>query len=149
MIAPSKQLVQRVARCLSVSVGTTMLSAAVLVALTLGAGVPAGMSNVIAVCCGIVPSYFANRSWVWNRHGRSSWSREVVPFWVLSLTGLVLSTVAVSEVASFTASWSSAVRSIALPAANLSVFGALWVVQFVVLDRVLFAVPTSEKEFVR
>ena len=145
----SKPLVQRVTRCLSVSVGTTLLSAAVLVTLTLGAGVPAGMSNVIAVCCGIVPSYVANRSWVWNRRGPSSWSREVVPFWVLSLTGLVLSTVAVSEVASFTASWSSAVRSIALPAANLSVFGALWVVQFVVLDRVLFAAPVSEKEFVR
>ncbi len=145
---PAKQIVQRAARCLSVSVGTTLLSAAVLVALTLGAGVPAGTSNVIAVCCGIVPSYFANRSWVWKRRGRSSWLGEIGPFWVLSIAGLVLSTVAVSEVASLTASWSSAMRSVALPAANLSAFGALWIVQFVVLDRVLFG-ATPEKEFVR
>jgi putative flippase GtrA len=149
MTAPSKQLVQRVARCLSVSVGTTLLSAAVLVALTLGAGVPAGMSNVIAVCCGIVPSYLANRGWVWDRHGRSSWSREVVPFWVLSLGGLMLSTVAVRVVASATASWSSAVRAVALPAANLSAFAALWVVQFALLDRVLFVAPRPVEELVR
>jgi putative flippase GtrA len=148
MTRPSTQLLQRGARCLSVSVGTTLLSAAVLVALTLGAGVPAGTSNVIAVCCGIVPSYVANRSWVWKRQGRSSWRREVGPFWALSLAGLVCSTVAVSEVASLTASWSSAVRSVALPAANLSTFAALWVVQFVMLDRVLFA-ATPEREFAR
>jgi putative flippase GtrA len=142
-------LVQRVTRCLSVSVGTTALSAAVLVALTLGAGVPAGMSNVIAVCCGIVPSYFANRRWVWGKSGRSSLRHEVAPFWVLSLAGLVASTVAVSSVASVTASWTPTARAVLLPLANLSVFGALWVVQFIVLDRVLFANPSPEKEPVR
>ena len=135
-------LVQRMSRCLVVSVGTTLLSAAVLVALTLGAGVPAGMSNVIAVCCGTVPSYFANRSWVWAKTGRSSLVREVAPFWVLSLAGLAISTIAVAWVASFTSGWSTSLRAIALPAANLSVFGALWIVQFVLLDRVLFADPT-------
>jgi putative flippase GtrA len=130
--------VERVTRCLAVSVGTTLLSAAILVALSLGAGVPAGTSNVIAVCCGIGPSYLANRSWVWKQTGRGSVLREVVPFWILSLAGLVLSTIAVSAVASATTSWSSAARSVALPFANLGVFGALWVVQFAVLDRVVF-----------
>jgi putative flippase GtrA len=142
-------LVQRVARCLSVSVGTTLLSAAVLVALALGAGVPAGMSNVIAVCAGIVPSYFANRHWVWGKRGRSSLMREMVPFWVLSLAGLAVSTFAVSWVASFTASRTTSARAVLLPLANLSAFGALWVVQFVVLDRVLFVRPSAEKEPVR
>ena len=65
---------QRMSRCFVVSVGTTLLSTAVLVALALGAGVPAGSANVIAVCCGIAPSYFANRHWVWGRTGRS-WTR--------------------------------------------------------------------------
>jgi len=138
-----RQLAQRAARCLTVSVGTTVLSAAILVALTLGAGVPAGMSNVVAVCCGIVPSYFANRYWVWARRGRSDWVREVAPFWVLSLAGLALSTIAVAFVATATAGWSTSLRAIVLPLANLSVFGALWLVQFVVLDRVLFRSPSS------
>ncbi|HEV7524858.1 MAG TPA: GtrA family protein [Acidimicrobiia bacterium] len=139
-------------RCLVVSVGTTLLSAAVLVALALGAGVPAGPANVVAVCCGIAPSYFANRRWVWGKSGRSDLVREVAPFWILSLAGLVASTVAVSIVASATVHWSVSARSIALPLANLAVFGALWLVQFALLDTVLFravpneAVPNSSRE---
>ena len=90
----------RIVRCLCVSVGTTMLSAAVLLALALGFHVPAGIANVLAVCCGIAPSYVANRRWVWNRAGHGSLTREVVPFWVLSLTGLAVSTVVVARAAS-------------------------------------------------
>ena len=107
------------------SVGTTLLSAAVLVALALGAGVPAGSANVVAVCCGIVPSYLANRRWVWGRAGRSDMLREVVPFWVLSLAGLALSTIAVACVGARQRPWSTSLRAIALPVANLAVFGAL------------------------
>jgi len=57
--------------------------------------------------------------------------------------------VAVGKVASMTATWSTSVRAVALPAANLSVFGALWVIEFLVLDRVLFAAPPRAKEHVR
>jgi putative flippase GtrA len=128
----------RIVRCLCVSVGTTVLSAAVLIALALGFGVPAGVANVVAVCCGIVPSYIANRRWVWNRPGHGSLAREVLPFWALSLTGLAVSTVAVARAASVTSTWATSARAVALPIANLSVFAALWVVQFVVLDRVIF-----------
>ena len=137
-------IVQRLSRCLFVSVGTTALSAAVLVALAIGAGVPAGSANVIAVCCGIAPSYFFNRKWVWGRTGRSDLVREIAPFWLLSLTGLVASTVAVAMVAHATAGWSTSARSIALPLANLSVFGGLWLVQFALLDQVLFKVVPNE-----
>ena len=128
----------RVVRCLCVSVGTTVLSAVVLVALALGLGVSAGIANVIAVCCGIAPSYVANRRWVWKREGRGSVTREVLPFWVLSLTGLAVSTIAVARVSALTSTWTSSARAVALPLANLSVFAALWVVQFFLLDRVIF-----------
>jgi putative flippase GtrA len=128
----------RIVRCLCVSIGTTLLSAVVLVALALGLGMSAGVANIIAVCCGIVPSYVANRRWVWKRPGRGSLTREVLPFWVLSLTGLAVSTIAVARVASLTSTWTSSARAVALPVANLSVFAALWVVQFVLLDRVIF-----------
>jgi putative flippase GtrA len=154
-----RALLQRLSRCLVVSVGTTLLSAAVLVALALGAGVPAGPANIIAVCCGIGPSYYANRHWVWRRSGRSDLAREVVPFWLLSLAGLVVSTVAVGLMSTMTAHWSTSARAIALPFANLASFASLWLVQFVVLDRVLFkpsrptiqvapAAPADRKESV-
>jgi len=140
----SRTVVGRLSRCLVVSVGTTLLSAAVLVALALGAGVPAGTANVIAVCCGIAPSYFANRNWVWGRSGKSDVAREVVPFWLLSLGGLVASTVAVALTSSAVSHWSTSARAVALPLANLSVFGALWLVQFALLDKVLFT-PAPEE----
>jgi putative flippase GtrA len=142
-IAP-RAMLRRMSRCLVVSVGTTLLSAAILIALALGAGVPAGSANVIAVCCGIAPSYFANRHWVWGRSGRGDLVREIVPFWVLSLAGLGASTVAVSVVASAVASWSTSARALVLPLANLSVFGALWIGQFSLLDKVLFKPPVKE-----
>jgi putative flippase GtrA len=131
-------MLMRVLRCLCVSVGTTLLSAVVLVALALGLGMSAGLANIIAVCCGIVPSYVANRRWVWKRPGRGSLTHEVLPFWVLSLTGLAVSTITVARVATLTSTWTSSARAVALPVANLSVFAALWVVQFVLLDRVIF-----------
>jgi putative flippase GtrA len=133
----------RVVRCLTVSVGTTLLSAAVLVALALAMGVPAGVANVAAVCCGVGPSYFANRRWVWRRDGRGSVSREAAPFVALSAAGLVASTVAVARVAALSHTWPTSWRAVALPATNLAVFGALWCVQFMILDRVIFTAPRA------
>jgi putative flippase GtrA len=128
----------RVLRCFAVSVGTTVLSLTVLVLLAVVGRVPAGTANVIAVCCGIFPSYFLNRRYVWQRRGRHRVMRELVPFWVLNLVGLALSTLAVARVDALSHDWSRSLRAIALPAANLSVYGFLWIAQFVILDRVIF-----------
>ncbi len=136
--AARRAIVQRMSRCFLVSVGTSLLSAAVLVALALGLGVPACPANVVAVLCGIGPSYLANRNWVWARSGRGRLMTEMLPFWMLSVAGLVASTVAVAQVGSAVATWSASARAIALPVANLSTFAALWLVQFALLDRVLF-----------
>jgi putative flippase GtrA len=131
-------LLARVGRGLVVSVATTLLTAAILVALAVGAGMPAGVANVVAVVCGIGPSYVGNRRFVWRREGRGSLVHEVVPFWTLSLTGLAASTLAVTRVASWSHGHSASLRAIALPVANLTVFGGLWIVQFLLCDRVIF-----------
>jgi len=139
-------LIARVLRCFCVSVGTTLLSASILVALTLGAGVDAAVANVVAVACGVVPSYLGNRRWVWGRTGHGSMAREVLPFWMLALSGLAASTIAVDRVAAVTTAWPASWRAIALPVANLGVFALLWVVQFVVLDRVIFRRPPNPSQ---
>jgi putative flippase GtrA len=131
-------VIARVVKCFTVSVGTTLLSAFILVVLAVGLGVPAGLANVIAVVCGIGPSYVFNRRWVWQREGRGDIAREVVPFWSLSLAGLARSTIAVAMVGAVSHAWSPAARAIALPLTNAAVFGALWLAQFVILDRVIF-----------
>jgi putative flippase GtrA len=146
----------RVLRCFAVSVGTTVMSLTILVLLAVVGNVPAGTANVIAVCCAIFPSYLLNRRYVWKRQGHHRVIGEVAPFWVLSLLGLAISTIAVAHVDALTHDWSRGLRAIALPAANLSVFGLLWIAQFVILDRVIFrdrdssavvlALPTDDPE---
>jgi putative flippase GtrA len=121
-----------------VSIGTTALSAVILVTLVLGFGVSAGKANAMAVCCGIGPSYVGNRRFVWRRSGPSNFLCDIVPFWALSLAGLIVSTWTVAVVAGATSRWSSSSRAVALPTAHVAGFGALWIVQFMLLDRVIF-----------
>ena len=108
--AREHRMIARVAKCLTVSVGTTALSALILAVLAVGFGVPAGIANVVAVVCGIGPSYVGNRRWVWQRDGRGDTTRELIPFWALSLAGLVLSTVVVAIVGSWSHGWAPAAR---------------------------------------
>lgn len=123
---------------MSVSVATTLLSVSILVTLAFGFGVAAGTANLIGVACGIPPSYFGNRRFVWRRRGRHDVAREVVPFWLLSIGGLVVSTWLVANVGTLAKHWPAAARGIALPAASIAVFAGLWLVQFALLDRVIF-----------
>ena len=131
------------ARCLSVSVLTTLLSLVTLALLVGWWGTTSWVANVIATAVGTVPSYVLNRRWVWGRDGSGDVWREVVPFWALSFSGLVLSTAAVATADA----WASSIglvgptRTAVLLLANVGSFAALWVGQFLVLDRVLFG-PT-------
>jgi putative flippase GtrA len=88
-----------------------------------------------------VPGYHVNRRWTWGRRDASDLWREMLPFWVLAFTGLALSTLAVGVVDSWASSahLESTTRTAAVLGAHLSGFGALWVVQFILLDRFLFA----------
>ena len=130
----------RMARCLSVSVFTTVLSLVTLAVLAGWVGMTSWVANIVATAVGTVPSYVLNRRWVWGRDGASDVWREVVPFWVLSFTGLVLSTAAVAAADAWAASidLTGPTRTAVLLLANVGSFAVLWVGQFLVLDRVLF-----------
>jgi len=135
---PPRPLLERLACSLGVSILTTAVSTIVLVVLAIGVGVGAGAANAIGVVCGIPLSYVGNRRWVWRRQGRSAIAREVVPFWTMSLLGLLASTAVVGRVGAATAALPTSWRAVILPLANAATFGALWVVQFALLDRVVF-----------
>jgi len=133
-------LVTRLARCMGVSVITTIISVTVLAATTLGFGLEAWIANVLATAVATVPSYHLNRRWTWGKRDSSDVWREVMPFWALSFGGLVLSTLAVALSDSWLhgAHLGEPLRTFVILAAHLSGFGLLWVAQFVLLDRVLF-----------
>jgi putative flippase GtrA len=140
--SPPRTLVQKLSRCASVSVITTVISLSTLTIATAGLGVAAWVANVLAVCIATVPSYSLNRRWTWGLTGPSDFRRQVVPFWALAFAGLLLSTLAVelTQVSGLEAAMPSPLLATgAVLAAHLSGYAMLWVVQFIVLDRVLFA----------
>jgi putative flippase GtrA len=138
-----RTLAQRLRRCMSVSVVTTVISLSTLVIATAAFGMAAWPANVLATSLATVPSYLLNRRWTWGRRDASSFWREVVPFWVMAFAGLALSTVFVGVADSWAAGahLSGALHTFSLVAGHLSGFGVLWVAQFIVLDRLVFARP--------
>ena len=133
-------LLRKLARYAAVSVISTTVSLTILAALVATAATTAGWANVIATSVGTIPSFELNRRWVWRRRGHRSLLAEVGPFCALSFGGLALSTLAVSAAAGWAASagLGTAARTVLADASNVGTFGALWVIQFVLLDRVLF-----------
>lgn len=103
-------------------------------------GWPGWYANFAAVAVSSIPAYLLSRRWVWRQQGRHSLAAEVVPFWMMSFLGLVISTIAVALV--------DRRFDGALPVqlANIGSFGLVWVFKFVVLDRVMWRHPTSDVE---
>ncbi|MCU1399943.1 MAG: hypothetical protein JWN62_3052 [Acidimicrobiales bacterium] len=125
-------------RYAAVSSVSTVVSQIVLAALVATRTTSAVWANIIATIVGTVPSFELNRRWVWNKQGRRSISGEVVPFAALSASGLALSTLAVAMMSHAAEDWPTTHRTVAIQIASLTAFGVVWLVQFVVLDRILF-----------
>jgi putative flippase GtrA len=128
---------RRLVRYGSVSAIATTTSLLILGLLVL-LGWPAVVANVVATAVGTVPSFELNRRWVWAQDGRRSLVRQALPFCLLSFAGLVLSSVAVHIAADATVGSSRLVRTAAVESANVGTYGALWVIQFFLCDRILF-----------
>ncbi len=122
----------------SVSAVATVTALSVLGVLVGVLGWPATWSNVIATAVGTIPSFELNRRWVWAHGGRRSTLRQAVPYAALSLTGLVVSTIAVHLASDATVDSTRLVHTVAVEMANVAAYGALWLVQFALCDRVLF-----------
>ncbi len=131
---------RQLARYSAVSLISTITGIVILGVLVGTKSMPAGWANVVATAIGTIPSFELNRRWVWERHGDRHLGREVIPFAALSFAGLGLSTVAVHFVDIYVrhAGWTNGTRTLAVEVASNAAFGALWMLQFLILDRVLF-----------
>ena len=137
--------IRKLLRYASVSAVATATSLTVLGVSVGLLAVPVGWANVAATAIGTIPSFELNRRWVWGRAGRRSVQAEVAPFVALSFLGLALSTLAVHVAGAWAdgRGWSSPARTVLVMATNLSAYGSLWVIQFLLLDRVLFRRPAA------
>jgi putative flippase GtrA len=99
-------------------------------------------SNLVAT----VPSYYLSRSWVWKKGGRSHLMKEIVPFWVMSGLGLVVSIFGaalarhIGEANGFT----HLQQTVLVEVANLTSFGVFWVLKFLVFNRIFQVHPVEE-----
>jgi putative flippase GtrA len=139
-------LFSRVVRYGSVSAISTTISLVILGLLVGVVGFPAIWANVIATGIATVPSFALNRRWVWAQHGQRSILRQAIPYALLSFAGLVISTFAVHLASHATVHSTRVLHTGAVEMANVGSYGALWMVQFVLCDRVLFPhrVPTAD-----
>lgn len=90
-------------------------------------------SNIFAVTVLSVPAYVLNRYWVWGKKDKNRFATEILPFWVVTVIGLVLSTI----LAHYADIWWPE-SPIAVNVANTVGFGVVWVFKFVFLDKLMF-----------
>jgi putative flippase GtrA len=97
-------------------------------------------ANTIGALAATPASYELNRRWAWGKSGRSHVWREMVPFWSLTLLGWLASTGTV-EIADSMAKSHHVVglgRSVAIMGASLFAYGVVWIVKFVIFNRLVF-----------
>jgi len=137
--------VAQLVRYAAVSAISTSVSLTILGTLVATRAVTAGWANVIATAVATVPSFELNRRWVWAKRGRRSLLGETAPYFALTFAGLGLSTLAVSTAAGAASAHhlGTAGRTVVAMCANLTGFGTVWIVQYLVLDRVLFRRPAE------
>lgn len=99
-------------------------------------------ANFTAVTIVSIPMFMLNKYWVWGKRGRAHMRREVIPFWMFTVAGWILSTAAVAWVVNITKDPDVAGlehgNRIAVQAASLSGFGVLWVLKYLFLDKIMF-----------
>jgi putative flippase GtrA len=122
----------------SVSAISTAVSLVVLGILVGGLAFPALWANVIATVIGTVPSFELNRRWVWAQNGQRSLLRQALPFGLLSFSGLIISTIAVHLASDATLHSTRFVHTATVEIAVIGSYGALWLLQFLLCDRILF-----------
>jgi putative flippase GtrA len=135
---PQRGVIHRVLRYGSVSVISTATSF-ILLGIFVGIlNFPAVWANVLAIAIGTIPSFELNRRWVWAQNGQRSIARQVIPYCLLSFAGLIVSTIAVHLAAAATRTSTHLLHTVAVELASIGTYGALWIFQFVLCDRILF-----------
>jgi putative flippase GtrA len=93
-----------------------------------------------------IPSYYLNRMWVWKKSGRSHIWREIVPFWVMSISGILFALYTASLAHNFanTHHLQHLARTALVVGANIAAFGILWILKFLILNRLFTEIADAE-----
>ena len=99
-------------------------------------------SNVLAG----IPSYILNRRWVWKKSGRSHVWREIVPFWVMSIIGIVFALFVARLAHNFAVGhhFHHLARTELIVGANVAAFGLLWLLKLFIFNRIFAQIADAE-----
>lgn len=130
---------KKVIRFTSVSVISTVVSNAVIFIVY---GLKLIPNEIYATLFGnlvaTLPSYNLNRKWTWGKKGRSHFRREIVPFWSMSILGIlfsiILATVAQHLIHSH--HWPHLLNTILVSFANLLSFLIFWFLKMWVFNKI-------------
>jgi putative flippase GtrA len=137
------RLVQKLVRYVTGSVVATVCSEVAFVALYGLLHVGTTWSSVLSWLAGAVPNFWLNRSWTWQRTGRPSLRREVLPY-----AAIIVATLALAALAThLTDTWlhhagvDSSVRVALVAIVFLGVYVVAFALRFVLLDRLFARLP--------
>ncbi len=104
------------------------------------------VSTLIANILAGIPSYYLNRRWVWGKGGRSHIWRELVPFWVMSISGIgfALYTASLAQAFANSHHLQHLARTVLVIGANVAAFGILWILKFLILNRLFTELADAE-----
>jgi putative flippase GtrA len=141
-------LFRRVFRYGAGSVVATVCSQATFVLVYGPLGASTTWASCLAWLAGAIPNYWINRRWAWERRGRPSLSREVLPYALIVFGTLGLAIVATAAAAALLdhTSVSHATRTLVVWAVYFLVYVVMFAFRFVLFDR-LFR-PKSERSAV-
>jgi len=104
------------------------------------------ISTLFANLMAGIPSYILNRRWVWGKSGRSHIWREILPFFVMSVTGIGFALYTATLAQSFANSHHlhHVARTALVVGANVTAFGILWLLKFIILNRLFAQIADAE-----
>jgi putative flippase GtrA len=95
------------------------------------------LASVLAWLAGAIPNFWLNRNWAWGRSGRPDLVREVLPYVaiILATLGLAVLATGAADRALQDTSISAEGRTLVVGGTFLLVYVAVFVVRFLLLDR--------------
>jgi putative flippase GtrA len=121
------------------SVMAGVLSQAVFVACYALGALPV-VASITAFVAGAVPNYLLNRRWAWRQRGRVDVGREMLPYVAIIVTTALTASVVTTAVDAWVRAavadrfW----QVVLVGAAFLGTYGVLFVIKFVLFDRLVF-----------
>jgi putative flippase GtrA len=90
------------------------------------------VSSVTAFAAGAAVNFVANRFWAWSRHQRLGLGRDLAGYLVLAVSTALAAAAVTSLAERYTRTWAL------VEASYFATYAAMFLVKFVLLDRVIF-----------